>query len=150
MPTLTTSRRVALALVSAAASALLFTGCVGNPVEDLVNQGVEDAVEGATGGEVELGGELPAGFPPSIPLLEGTVTVAAGSGGGQGWVVVIQTTSSDPVADASAQLESAGFTRQADVSGDTSSAAAYSDAEYVVLLAADGENLSYTVSAAPQ
>lgn len=150
MPTLTTSRRVAVALATAAASALLFTGCFANPVEDLVDQGVEDAIEGATGGEVELGGELPADFPPSIPLIEGTVTVAAGSGGGQGWVVVIQSASADPVADASAQLEAAGFTRQADVSGDTSAAAAYSDAQHIVLLAADGENLSYTVTAASQ
>ncbi|HEU4467116.1 MAG TPA: hypothetical protein VFR98_11360, partial [Agromyces sp.] len=52
-------RAAALLSVAAVATALL-TGCVGNPVEDLVNQGVEDAVEGATGGDVELGGDLPA------------------------------------------------------------------------------------------
>ena len=36
-------RAAALFAVAAVATALL-TGCVGNPVEDLVNQGVEDAV----------------------------------------------------------------------------------------------------------
>jgi hypothetical protein len=150
MPFVTASRRLVRALVLAGASALLVTGCAANPVGDLVDQGVEDAIEGATGGEVELGGDLPADFPASVPLVDGTVSVAAGSGGGQGWLIVIQTGSADPVADASAELEAVGFTRQADASGAASGAAVYSDGEHVVLLAADGENLSYTVTAAPQ
>ena len=121
---------------------------LGNPVEDLVNQGVEDAVEGATGGDVEprrrAAGRLPAVHPAH---RRRTVTLAAGSAAaGLGRHDHIRRPA-DPVADASAELESAGFTRQDRACrAMPASAAVYSDGEYVVLLAADGENLSYTVS----
>lgn len=138
--------RAATAVAIAAIAATLFTGCFGNPVEDLVNRGVEDAIEGATGGEVSLGGELPADFPTSVPLVDGTVGVAAGAGGAEGWVVVITSSTADPVADAAAALEAAGFTEDSTVSGAGMGAKVYSNAEYLVLVAGDGETVSYTVT----
>jgi len=138
--------RAATAVAIAAIAATLFTGCFGNPVEDLVNRGVEDAIEGATGGEVSLGGELPADFPTSVPLVDGTVGVAAGAGGAEGWVVVITSSTADPVADAAAALEAAGFTEDTTVSGAGMGAKVYSNAEYLVLVAGDGETVSYTVT----
>ena len=58
-------RPVAIAVAIAGITASLLTGCFGNP-GDLVDKGVEDAIESATGGDVSLGGELPADFPTTV------------------------------------------------------------------------------------
>lgn len=59
------------------------TGCV-NPVEQLVNDTVENAIEGATGVEVDTGSgaSVPDGFPTDIALPPGSPTVAVAAGGG--------------------------------------------------------------------
>lgn len=146
MSTLPTISRAAVAVAIAGLTASLLTGCLGNPVENLVNQGVEDAIEGATGGDVSLGGELPDGFPTSVPLIDGDITVAAGAGGTDGWVVVISSSTADPVAESASALEGAGFTEDTTVSGAGMGAKVYSNAEYIVLVAGEGETVSYTVT----
>ena len=148
MSTMPTTSRAAIAVAIAGIAASLLTGCFGNPAD--INQGVEDAIESATGGEVSLDGELPADFPASVPLIEGDITVAAGAGGSEGWVVVItpSSASDDPVADAAAALEAAGFTEDKSISGDGGGAAVYSDGEYTVLLVGQGSAVSYTVAPA--
>lgn len=146
MSTTPTTTRAAIAVAIAGITASLLTGCFGNP-GDLVNQGVEDAIESATGGEVSLDGELPEGFPTSVPLIDGDITVAAGAGGSEGWVVVITPSSSDdPVADAASALEAAGFTEDRTISGDGGGAAVYTNGEYGVLLVGQGTSVSYTVT----
>lgn len=134
----------AIALVTATA----LTGCV-NPVEELVNQGIEGAVEEATGGDVSIGGELPADFPAEVPIIDGDIVFAAGSMG-DGWLVTITATGADPVADAVAALEEAGFAADTSLSGSDATASVYSNANYLVLVAGDGENLAYTVTAKQQ
>ena len=115
---------------------------------DLVNQGVEDAIESATGGDVSLDGELPADFPASVPLIEGDITVAAGAGGDRGMGRRRHPSiADDPVADAASALEGAGFTE--DTSRSPATAAAprvYSDGEYPCCSSAEGETVSYTVT----
>ena len=143
MPILT---RAAIAVAIAGVTATLLTGCFGNPVEDLVQRGVEGAVEDATGGEVSLGGELPAGFPTSVPLVDGDISLAAGAGGVEGWVVVITSSAAEPVADAAAALEGAGFTEDTAVTGAGAGAKVYSNAEYLVFVAGEGTTVSYTVT----
>ena len=147
MTTLTTTTRAATAVAIAGITASLLTGCFGNPA-DLVNGGVEDAIESATGGDVSLGGELPADFPTSIPLIDGDVTFAGGAGDadGKGWVVVLTSSAADPVADAAAALEGAGFTADTTMTGGDAGARIYTNAEYFVLLAGEGETLTYTVT----
>ncbi|WP_022890629.1 hypothetical protein [Agromyces italicus] len=145
---LVTARRAAAAVAIAALSAALFTGCV-NPIEDLVNEGVEGAIEDATGGEVSLDGELPGDFPSEIPLVDGEIALGAGAGGADGWIVMITSTAADPVADAAAKLEGAGFAKNTELSGSGADALVYSNGTYLVLLAADGETVSYTVTPAP-
>jgi hypothetical protein len=145
MSTLPTVSRAAVAIAIAGITASLLTGCFGNP-GDLVNQGVEDAIESATGGDVSLGGELPEGFPTSVPLIDGDITVAAGAGGAEGWVVVITSSASDPVAEAASALEGAGFTEDTTVSGAGMGAKVYTNDEYIVLVAGEGETVSYTVT----
>lgn len=147
MTTLTTTTRAATALAIAGITASLLTGCFGNPA-DLVDKGVEDAIEGATGGDVSLGGELPADFPTTIPLVDGDVTFAGGAGDtdGKGWVVVLTSSAADPVADAAAALEGAGFTEDTSMTGAEAGARIYTNPEYFVLLAGEGETLTYTVT----
>ena len=146
MSTLSSTSRAAMAVVIAGLTASLLTGCFGNPVEDLVNQGVEDAVEGATGGEVSLDGELPADFPESVKLVEGDISFAGGTGTGEGWLVMVTSEAADPVADARASLEGAGFAEDTTVSGGGVGAVVYSNDEYLVLVAGDGKTVSYTVT----
>ena len=146
-----TRTRAVLAIAVAGMTATLFTGCFGNPVEDLVNQSVEDTIEGATGGDVSLDGEVPADFPASVPLIDGDVTFGAGAGGSEGWIVMITSTAADPVADAAAKLEAAGFTQDTELSGGGAAAQVYTNGEFLVLLAGDGEQaVSYTVTQQPQ
>jgi hypothetical protein len=147
MTTLTTTTRAATALAIAGITASLLTGCFGNPA-DLVDKGVEDAIEGATGGDVSLGGELPADFPTTVPLVDGDVTFAGGAGDtdGKGWVVVLTSSAADPVADAAAALEGAGFTEDTSMTGAEAGARIYTNPEYFVLLAGEGETLTYTVT----
>lgn len=143
-------RAAALLSVAAVATALL-TGCVGNPVEDLVKQGVEDAVEGASGGDVELGGDLPADFPQSVPVIDGTIELAGGAGGDtEGWVVVLTSDSADPLADAKSALTGAGFGEDAALSGNAGGGSVYTDGEHLVILAGDETTVTYTVTPAPQ
>lgn len=146
MSTMPTTTRAAIAVAIAGITASLLTGCFGNPVEDLVNRGVEDAIEDATGGDVSLGGELPADFPTSVPIIDGDISVAAGAGGAEGWIVVVTSSASDPVAEAASALEGAGFTEDTTVSGAGMGAKVYSNAEYLVLVAGEGDTVSYTVT----
>jgi hypothetical protein len=140
-----THRRAGAAAVIAALTAILLSGCFPNPGE-LVNKGVEGAIEDATGGDVSLGGELPADFPESVALIDGDISFAAGAGGSEGWIVMITSSAADPVADAGAKLEAAGFTEDTTLSGADASAVVYSNGEYLVLVAGDGEAVSYTVT----
>ena len=146
-----TRRRAGTAAAIAVLTATMLSGCFPNP-GDLVNQGVEDAIEGATGGDVSLGGELPADFPDSVVLIDGEIGFAGGAGGtgGESWVVIVSSSAADPVADAAAKLEGAGFTEDTTLSGDTASAVVYSNGEYIVLLAGDGETVTYTVTQQPK
>ena len=63
MSTMPTTSRAAIAVAIAGITASLLTGCFGNP-GDLVNQGVEDAIESATGGDVSLAATCPRTSPP--------------------------------------------------------------------------------------
>jgi hypothetical protein len=137
-----------IAAVIAVLTATMLSGCFPNP-GDLVNQGVEDAIEEATGGDVSLGGELPADFPESVVLIDGDISFAGGAGG-DGWLVMISSSAADPVADAAAKLEAAGFTQDTTLNGDTASAVVYSNDEYLVLIAGDGDVVSYTVTPQPK
>lgn len=141
--------RAIRAAFAAALSVGLLAGCTGNPVDEFVNRNVEEAVEGATGGDVSLGGDLPADFPASVPVIDGEIELSGGSGGSGGWVVVVTSSAADPVGEAVAALEQAGFTEQTSGSAQSASGILYSDGEHVVVLAGEGTTVSYAVSVAP-
>lgn len=136
------------AVVSGLALSVLLSGCTG-VVQDFVERGVEDTVEEATGGQVELGGELPADFPASVPIIDGTVELAGGAATDEGWVVVLSSEATDPLADARAAIEGAGFREDPTMAQATAAGSVYSDGEYLVILAGEGGTVTYTVTPAP-
>jgi hypothetical protein len=143
--------RAAALLSVASVATLVLTGCVGNPLQDMVDRNIEETVEGATGGEVELGGELPADFPQSVPVIDGTIELAGGAGDGtEGWVVVLTSQAAGPLGDAASALTGAGFTEDATLSGDAAGGSIYTDGQYLVVLAGDGSTVTYSVAPAPQ
>jgi hypothetical protein len=148
MPTLRPPARVAVALAGGIAAATLLTGCVG-PVQDLVERGVEDTVESASGGQVDLSGELPDDFPDSIPVIDGTIELAGGAEGMDGWVVVLSSEASDPLAEARTALEGAGFGEDPTLSDTTAGGSVYGNGEFMVILAGEGGTVTYTVAPTP-
>jgi hypothetical protein len=130
----TASVVIAIALGVLAAPAL--TGCIGNPVESIV----EGAVEQAGGGEVDLNsdGGLPDGFPSEIPLYDGEVVggLGAGTADGGGWTVIIAVDDLEAsFTSIDDQLVAAGF--ESSFSGFTEGTGSgmYSNGTYSVLLA---------------
>jgi len=75
--------RIAAAALTLGVGAIALTGCV-NPVEQLINNTVEDVVEGATGVDIDAGAgaSVPDGFPADIPLPSGSPLVALAVDGG--------------------------------------------------------------------
>ena len=136
---------IALALVLTPA----LTGC-GSPIEQLV--------EGATGGDVDLGGaSVPEGFPSdAVPLTEGEVVFGMGLGDGTGrvWNVTIKVAGLETIDSIKAELEGAGLTpNEAGLGGvsDQGAAAFYESDAYgvLVVITNDGNNgfvANYTVT----
>ena len=75
--------RIVAAALMLGVGAIALTGCV-NPVEQLINNTVEDAIEGATGVDIDTGdgASVPEGFPSDIPLPSGSPLVALAVDGG--------------------------------------------------------------------
>jgi hypothetical protein len=127
------------------------SGCFGNPVESII--------EGATGGDVDLGGAgLPDGFPTSdVPLIDGEITygLTLGKGADRVWTVIIRVDDLSAFEDIAAQLEGAGF-EQSDAFGGTTeggSTGTFASDKYSVLVSVfeDGEDgfaASYLVATA--
>lgn len=137
---------VALALVITPS----LSGCFGNPIESII--------EGATGGDVDLGGtSVPEGYPTSeVPLVSGEILFGGSIGNAEGKIfnVTVKVSGPEALDGIKTQLEGAGFTSQADL-GDTTAGGSYiasTDAWGVlVVVSEDGSNgwiANYTVTAA--
>ncbi|QAY73567.1 hypothetical protein ET445_09670 [Agromyces protaetiae] len=149
MSTQRTVRRLLTVLAGAAVTTTLLTGCFGNPIGDLVSGGAEKAIEDATGGDVSLGGDLPEGFPKDeVPLVDGEILFAAGNDaeGETGWLVTVKATGADPVADAVAKLEAAGYTEPTDVGVTVEGFAMRTNGTWNVLVTGDTDGLAYTIT----
>lgn len=81
--------RLLVAATAVAASALLLSGCT-NPIDQLVQGGVQDGVERIieeqTGSDIEIdtggGASLPEGWPAEIPVPEGSPMFSMAAEGG--------------------------------------------------------------------
>ena len=150
MTTSTPIRRVALSLVVAAGLTLLAGCSVGDTVRESVSGAVNGAVQDATGGDVSLGGQLPAEWPTDIPVIDGEILFATGSGGASGvggWVVTVNATSTTPLDDARAELLAAGFTEV--VAGVDVEVVTMANATYGVVVAGNADGVVYTVTPVP-
>lgn len=150
-PAASTRFRARRTLVGAAIAVALtgaLAGCSGTPLDNIVGGAVggavDRAIEEAVGGDVDIStdGQVPSGFPESVPLVDGTV-IGGAAGGGAGWTVVIQPDSVDRFAEAQTALEGAGFTTNASNADAASAFGSFSGAEYNVQLtfATDTEGL---------
>ncbi|PWB97529.1 hypothetical protein DF220_06545 [Salinibacterium hongtaonis] len=145
----------ATAIVATLLLTPVLTAC-GTPLEGIVSESVESAVEDATGTKVESGGEIPADFPAEVPLIDGEVTYGGSLevNGTQNWTVTITTT--EPVADAFAnirtQLTDAGFTQSVINETTDSANGAFTGTNYSLIVTAsvaDSQtSITYVVTSA--
>ena len=151
MTTSRPARRVTLGLLVAAVALPLLAGCsVGENVRDSVSGAVNGAVQDATGGDVSLGGQLPADWPSDIPVVDGEVLFATGGlgeSGVGGWVVTVNATSTTPLEEARTQLLAAGFTEV--VAGVDAEVVTMANAAYGVVVAGNPDGVVYTVTPVP-
>ena len=132
---------VALALVGGS----LLTGCTADAAQNAVN----GAVQGATNGDVSLGGALPSGWPAEVPIVDGKILFAAVQKGDKpGWTVTVKASAADPIAEATSSLTAAGFVAGGDVSATVGSAGLVSmkNDHYAVVVAGGPDGLLYTVT----
>jgi hypothetical protein len=122
---------------------------MGNPIEGVI--------EGATGGNIDIGGtSLPSGFPEAdVPLYDGDILagMALGSDAEKIYNVSIRVPGASAFDEITAQLEGAGFTTDGGFvtnSADGGSAIYSSDTWSVFVVVAsdnsDGWTANYTVS----
>ncbi len=151
MATLRIRRTAPLAIAIALVMTPALAGCFGNPIESII--------EGATGGDVDLGGtSVPEGYPANeVPLIDGEILFGGSIGNADGRIfnVTVKVADASALEQITSQLEAAGITTQS--SGDTGDGATYigsSDAWGVlVVVAQDGGNgwvANYTVTATNQ
>lgn len=115
---------------------------------------VEGAIEGATGGQVDLGGQsVPQDFPTQVPLADGQVLLglSAGKDGEKVWNVTIKV-AEGAFASISDQLTRAGFAlvEGSDAAND-GKGGLFTSQKYGVLVVvtddgSDGTVANYTVS----
>ena len=148
LKTKTSPLRMGLVLAAVLAVAPALSGCSDAQVQDAVN----GAVQGATDGDVSLGGALPDGWPAEIPVIDGEIKFGAGNttNGDQGWVVTVASGAADPLTDAKQKLVDAGFVPDTSASanvGDVGVVAMTSDT-YTVTIAGTPDGVLYTVAPA--
>jgi hypothetical protein len=151
MSTLRKSSTAAIAIVIALAITPALSGCFGNPIESII--------EGATGGDVDLGGTtLPDGFPASeVPVIPGEIVFGGSLGNDEGKVynVTIKVADGLAIEQIKSQLEAAGFESQGEFGGATADGGTFIGTTdkwgVLVVVAKDGDNgfiANYTVSSA--
>jgi hypothetical protein len=140
--------QMGLAVLALLAAGPALAGCSDDQVQGAVN----GAVQGATGGDVSLGGALPDGWPTEIPVIDGEIKFGAGNttDGDQGWVVTVASSASDPLADAKQKLLDAGFEVDTGNSANVGDVgvAALKSATYTVTIAGTPDGVLYTVAPA--
>lgn len=145
----------ALALSVAVLLAPALTGCMGNPVEQLV----EGAAEQAGGGQVDLNsdGGLPDGFPAEVPLFDGEVVsgLSAGVGGTQTWTVQVRVDDAESAFQSiNDQLVAAGYEATVSSFADGSGTGIYAGPVYGVIVTVgddgSGTMATYVVGSADQ
>jgi hypothetical protein len=124
---------IPLAIVAAAATLPLLTGCFGNPVQGLV--------KAATGGKVDVGGNsLPADFPKSIKVYSGKIdyAIAVDSGKKEAWNVTVEVPNLAAAKEIETELKGSGLKVTEAVTGTTGTVISGSSSSYSVIVAVSG------------
>lgn len=131
------------------AALLVVTGC----------STLEGVIEGATGGDVQIGGDsIPADFPSDVPVIAGEVLNGSAATGGDGervWNVLLSVADPDPAGTIVGQLEGAGFVATGAGTEPTAEGGTLiyaKDTTLVTVLLAkvgDGWTVNYTVARTP-
>ena len=140
---ITVPAAIALALVFAPSVA----GCSMIPIDSIV--------EGATGGAVQSGSDIPDGFPSEVPIIDGEVVFGGSLGDDTARVYNVTVKVDGPEAyDAiKADLEGAGFTSAVAGTAGAAGTGGFSNDKWgvLVVVSEDGSNgfvANYTVTAA--
>ena len=140
--------RMGMAVLALLAAGPALAGCSDAQVQEAVN----GAVQGATDGDVSLGGALPDGWPAEIPVIDGEIKFGAGNttNGDQGWVVTVASAAADPLADAKQALVDAGFELDTGNSANVGDVGvvALKNTTYTVTIAGTPDGVLYTVAPA--
>jgi hypothetical protein len=102
---------------------------------------IADAIEGATGGDVDLGGtSVPDDFPSEVPLIDGEVVAggAIGNADGKIWNVTVKVPDVSAFDEITADFESAGFESTEVTSGEQGASATFTKDPYGVLVVVAG------------
>jgi len=153
MSTMTRRVTAPIAIVIALAMAPALSGCFGNPIEGLI--------EGATGGQVDLGGTtIPDGFPSSeVPIASGEIIFGGSLGNDESRVfnVTVRVPNAQAIDSIKADLEAAGFESQGEFPGSTNEGGTFigTTAKWGVLVVVGKDSESgfianYTVTSAEQ
>lgn len=142
-----------LRIVAAVAAALLIGPALAGCSAEAVGGAVNGAVQGATGGEVSLGGKLPASWPDTVPVVAGKLLLGAANttDGKQTWVVTVVSDSPDALAEVTTSLTDAGFVPDESPSATVGAAGVVSmkSASHSVVVVGSDTGLLYTVTALP-
>jgi len=142
-------RGIAASVLAACVLITPLAACSMNPIES--------AIEGATGGNVDIGGtSIPDDFPSEVPLIDGEVVGAFGVGTAPDkvWTVTVKVPEASAADTIKADLEGAGFTAAVDDAAIGGlSGGMYSNENYgvLVVVAEDGDGgwaANYTVTPA--
>lgn len=145
-----------IGLALAAGVTVGVTAC--NPLQAITEEGVEQAIEGATGGNVDIdagaGVSIPADFPSDVPIIDATLfsSVSLGSGAEQTWNLIFNVSDAQAAyADAVSMLTGAGYAEVAQTESAEGSFGSFANDAWSVTVSAvpamGGEEpkLSYTV-----
>lgn len=151
MTTLRTRYTAPIAIALALLITPALSGCFSNPIESII--------EGATGGDVDLGGtSLPDGYPASeVPVIDGPILFGGSIGNDEGRVfnITIKVNGAEAIDQIKSQLEGVGFVSQGEFSGSTAEGGSFIGATdkwgVLVVVATDNDNgfvANYTVTSA--
>jgi len=122
----------------------------------LIQNPVENVIEGVTGGEVDLPStELPDDFPSEVPLYDGEIanTMALGDADAKVYTVSIRVPGTETIDEIVSDFEAAGYTSTISGNSAEGSTAAFESDKWsvIVVIVAEGDTgwiAQYAVSAA--
>jgi len=116
---------------------------------------VDSIIEGATGGAVQTGSEIPEGFPSEVPIIDGEITFGGSVGDETSRVynVTVKVDGLEAYDEIKADLEAAGFTSAVAGTAGEGGTGAFANDKWgvLVVVSEDGSNgfvANYTVTAA--